>query len=108
MLLFATERYQELCQDIAGAGDFDLGVVERKVFPDEERYRRIESDCATRDVALVGGRPVETTVLKRNRAYVGPKRAEAGTLTVIGLGPATRLIVPPPTSSPGSHEPLWS
>ena len=30
-LLFATERYQELGEDIAGAGDFDLGVVERKV-----------------------------------------------------------------------------
>jgi ribose-phosphate pyrophosphokinase len=54
-LLFATERYQELGEDIAGAGDFDLGVVERKVFPDEERYRRIESDCARRDVVLVGG-----------------------------------------------------
>ncbi|MBT8469363.1 MAG: ribose-phosphate pyrophosphokinase, partial [Deltaproteobacteria bacterium] len=55
MLLFATERYQELCEDISGAGDFDLGVVERKVFPDGERYRRIETDCALRDVAVVGG-----------------------------------------------------
>ena len=55
MLLFATERYQELGEDIAGAGDFDLGAIERKVFPDEERYRRIETDCARRDVVLVGG-----------------------------------------------------
>ena len=55
MLLFATERYQELGEDVAGAGDFDLGAVERKVFPDGERYRRIESDCALRDVVLIGG-----------------------------------------------------
>ena len=52
-LLFATERYEELGEDIAGAGDFGLGVVERKVFPDQERYRRIETDCARRDVVLV-------------------------------------------------------
>ena len=37
MLLFATEAYQELGEDVAGAGDFDLGAVERKVFPDGER-----------------------------------------------------------------------
>lgn len=55
MLLVATERYQELAEDIAGAGDFDLGNVERKVFPDGERYRRIETSCARRDVVLVGG-----------------------------------------------------
>ena len=55
MLLVATERYQELAEDIAGAGDFDLGNVERKVFPDGERYRRVETNCARRDVVLVGG-----------------------------------------------------
>jgi ribose-phosphate pyrophosphokinase len=55
MLLFATERYQELGEDVAGAGDFDLGAVERRVFPDGERYRRIESDCARRDVVMIGG-----------------------------------------------------
>ena len=55
MLILATERYRELGEDIAGAGDFDLGVIERKVFPDGERYRRIESDCARRDVVVVGG-----------------------------------------------------
>ena len=54
-LLFATERYEELGEDIAGTGDFDLGVVERKVFPDGERYRRIETECARRDVVLIGG-----------------------------------------------------
>lgn len=55
MLLFSTERYQELGSDIAGAGDFDLGVIERKVFPDGERYRRIDTDCSGRDVVLIGG-----------------------------------------------------
>jgi len=54
-LLFSTERYQELGEDIAGAGGFELGVVERKVFPDEERYRRISTDVAGQDAVLVGG-----------------------------------------------------
>jgi ribose-phosphate pyrophosphokinase len=54
-LLFATERYEELGEEVAGAGDFDLGTIERKVFPDGERYRRIETDCQRRDVVLIGG-----------------------------------------------------
>jgi ribose-phosphate pyrophosphokinase len=55
LLLFATERYRELGEDVAGAGDFDLGVVERKIFPDGERYRRVQTSCSRRDVVLVGG-----------------------------------------------------
>ena len=55
MLLFSTERYQGLCEEIAAAGSFDLGVIERRVFPDGERYHRIKTNCALRDVALIGG-----------------------------------------------------
>ncbi len=55
ILLFATERYQELGEDIAGVGGFDLGMVERKIFPDGERYRRFEAPVALRDVTVVGG-----------------------------------------------------
>ncbi|MBW1757602.1 MAG: ribose-phosphate diphosphokinase, partial [Deltaproteobacteria bacterium] len=82
-LLFATERYQELGEDIAGAGDFDLGVVERKVFPDEERYRRIETDCARRDVVLVGGTVDDFDTLEIYDLACGLVHLGAHTLTLV-------------------------
>ena len=83
MLLFATERYQELCEDIAGTGDFDLGVVDRKVFPDGERYRRIDSDCALRDVALVGGTVDDIDMLEIYDLACGLVQQGAHTLTLV-------------------------
>ena len=83
MLLFATERYQELSEDIAGAGDFDLGSVERKVFPDGERYRRIDTDCATRDVVLVGGTIGDTDMLEIYDLACGLVHLGVHTLTMV-------------------------
>lgn len=83
MLLFATERYQELGEDVAGAGDFDLGTVERKVFPDGERYRRIETDCARRDVVLVGGTVDDADVLEIYDLACGLVHSGVHTLTLV-------------------------
>jgi len=82
-LLFATERYQELGEDIAGAGDSDLGVVERKVFPDGERYRRIETECARRDVVLVGGTVDDSDTLEIYDLACGLVQLGAHTLTLV-------------------------
>jgi ribose-phosphate pyrophosphokinase len=83
MLLFATERYQELGEDIAGVGGFDPGVVERKVFPDGERYRRIESDVARRDVTLVGGTIDDIDTLEIYDLASGLVQQGAHTLTLV-------------------------
>lgn len=83
MLLFATERYQELGEDIAGAGDFDLGNIERKVFPDGERYRRIDADCALRDVVLVGGTVDDTDMLEIYDLACGLVHLGVHTLTMV-------------------------
>ena len=83
MLLFATERYQELGEDIAGAGDFDLGAIERKVFPDGERYRRIETDCARRDVVLVGGTIDDADMLEIYDLACGLVHLGVHTLTLV-------------------------
>lgn len=83
MLLFATERYHELGEDIAGAGDFDLGVVQRRVFPDGERYRRIESDCARRDVVLVGGTIDDVDTLEIYDLACGLVHLGVHTLTLV-------------------------
>lgn len=83
MLLFATERYSELGEDIAGAGDFDLGAIERKVFPDGERYRRIETNCARRDVALIGGTVDDDDTLEIYDLACGLVQLGVHTLTLV-------------------------
>ncbi|MGB5808894.1 MAG: ribose-phosphate pyrophosphokinase-like domain-containing protein, partial [Polyangiales bacterium] len=83
MLLFATERYQELGEDIAGAGGFDLGVVERKIFPDLERYRRIETDVARRDVTLIGGTVDDVDTMEIYDLASGIVQQGAHTLTLV-------------------------
>lgn len=64
-IVFCTERYaamaEALCAPPRAGGHptrgvgFRLGEVERKTFPDGERYRRILSDVVARDVILLGG-----------------------------------------------------
>ena len=83
MLLFSTERYQELGEEVAGAGDFDLGVIERRVFPDRERYRRIETNCAQRDVVLVGGTVDDIDTLEIYDLACGLVNLGAHTLTLV-------------------------
>lgn len=83
VLLFATERYQELGEDIAGAGGFDLGSVERKIFPDLERYRRIETDVARRDVTLVGGTIDDVDTMEIYDLASGIVQQGAHTLTLV-------------------------
>ena len=83
MLLFTTERYQELGEDVAGVGGFDLGLIERKVFPDGERYRRLESDVATRDVVLVGGTIDDVDTLEIYDLGSGLVQEGAHTLTLV-------------------------
>jgi ribose-phosphate pyrophosphokinase len=54
-LLISTAAYDYLAVDMARRAGWELGAVERKGFPDGERYRRIATECADRDVVLVGG-----------------------------------------------------
>lgn len=83
LLLLATERYQELGEEIAGAGDFDLGIVERKVFPDGERYRRIETTCSRRDVVLIGGTVDDADTLEIYDLACGLVHLGVHTLTLV-------------------------
>lgn len=83
MLLFATERYEELGEEVAGAGDFDAGSIERKVFPDGERYRRIETDCQLRDVVLIGGTIDDSDMLEIYDLACGLVHLGVHTLTLV-------------------------
>lgn len=54
-LVFSTSSYSYLAKSVAELGEWQLGRVARKEFPDGEHYQRLETDCADRDVVLIGG-----------------------------------------------------
>jgi ribose-phosphate pyrophosphokinase len=63
-LIFGTTAYSYLASAIAGCGNWELGTVIRKKFPDGEHYFRIETDPADRDVILVGGTVDDASTLE--------------------------------------------
>lgn len=54
-LVFATAAYQYLADAVVELGAWQAGQVTRKQFPDGEHYQRVDTDCADRDVVLIGG-----------------------------------------------------
>jgi ribose-phosphate pyrophosphokinase len=54
-LVFSTSEYEYLARDICTGASWELGAITRKTFPDGEKYRRIDTDPADRDVIVVGG-----------------------------------------------------
>jgi len=54
-IVFCTQEYDYLGRAIAERAGWELGSIRRRAFPDGERYTRIETDPADRDVVLVGG-----------------------------------------------------
>lgn len=63
-LLFATTAYQYLLEGILALHTYETGKVEVKIFPDGERYQRILSEVAERDVVLIGGTHTEAATLE--------------------------------------------
>ncbi len=63
-LIFSTMPYAYLGSAIAAATSWEQGEVEHKTFPDGERYLRIITDPADRDVVLVGGTPDDRSTLE--------------------------------------------
>lgn len=63
-LMYATAAYEYLRDDMLRLGGFEPGVIARRSFPDGERYLRLETDCADRDVILLGGTISESDTLE--------------------------------------------
>jgi ribose-phosphate pyrophosphokinase len=55
MLLFATQAYGYLRDELVALGVGSAGRLERKAFDDGEIYHRLIDDVADQDVALIGG-----------------------------------------------------
>lgn len=63
-LLFHTLSYAYMAQEFAAVGGYEIGEIERKVFPDNERYLRLVTSAWGRDVVLLGGTPHDLDCLE--------------------------------------------
>lgn len=54
-LVLSTDSYASLADEIATLVGGERGTITRKVFPDGERYQRLDCDVEGRDVVLIGG-----------------------------------------------------
>lgn len=82
-LLFTIPSYAYMEASFLGAGDFERGDVERKNFPDGERYLRILPDLYGRDVVLLGGTPADSDWLDVFDLACGIARGGARSLSIV-------------------------
>lgn len=82
-LLFTIPSYEYLDASFRAAGDFEHGELERKNFPDGERYLRILSDLFGRDVVLLGGTPTDADWLEVFDLACGIARGGARSLSIV-------------------------
>lgn len=82
-LLFTIPSYEYLRPRILAAGDFEVGEVERRHFPDGERYMRLAADSWGRDVVLLGGTPTDLDALEVYDLGYAISRAGAHSLALV-------------------------
>ncbi len=82
-LLFSIPSYAYLEPAFLAAGGFERGSVDRKYFPDGERYLRIASDLWGRDVVLLGGTPGDVDWLEVFDLACGIARGGARSLAIV-------------------------
>lgn len=63
-IVFSTESYAYLADRVAELGGWPRGQVERRSFPDGEKYQRLATEVADRDVVIVGGTIGEADTLE--------------------------------------------
>jgi ribose-phosphate pyrophosphokinase len=82
-LLFTIPSYAYLEPAFLAASDFERGEIERKNFPDGERYLRILPDLYGRDVVLLGGTPTDADWLDVFDLACGIARGGARSLAIV-------------------------
>ncbi len=82
-LIFSTQSYTYLREAICALGHFEPGLIDRKVFPDGERYQRILTPVKGRDVIFIGGTISDSDTLELYDAACAVAKHEAETLTLI-------------------------
>lgn len=82
-LLFSTQTYEYLREELLKHDEFEDGKLEFRRFPDGERYMRIESDIENKEVLLVGGTISDTDTLQLYDLACALSKNGASKLTLI-------------------------
>jgi ribose-phosphate pyrophosphokinase len=82
-LVFATAAYADMQAALCARIAAEPGQVERRVFPDGERYLRLETDPAARDVIVLGGTISEADTLELYDLASGVVEYGAARLTLV-------------------------
>lgn len=82
-LLFSTQNYSYLREKVQSLGDFEVGKVEVKQFPDGERYQRILNDVERKKVVLIGGTGNDSDTLELYDLACGIAKHGADALILI-------------------------
>lgn len=82
-LFFSISTYAYLEPHFLAAGEFEAAHVERKTFPDGERYLRLEADIWGRDVVLLGGTPTDLDWLEVYDMASAITRCGARSLSIV-------------------------
>jgi ribose-phosphate pyrophosphokinase len=82
-LLFTLPSYAYIEARFREAGAFERGEIERKMFPDGERYLRIATEIMGRDVVLLGGTPTDMDALELYDLGYAISRGGARSLSVV-------------------------
>ncbi|HQY62227.1 MAG TPA: ribose-phosphate diphosphokinase [Polyangiaceae bacterium] len=82
-LLYTIASYSYMAPSFLAEGELDEGHVERKMFPDGERYLRLLDDAWGRDVVLLGGTPTDLDWLEVYDLGCAISRAGARSLSIV-------------------------
>ncbi|MFO0660174.1 MAG: ribose-phosphate diphosphokinase [Polyangiaceae bacterium] len=82
-IVLSIDSYAYMHGPLCEAGGFDRGQVERKIFPDGERYQRIVDDLWNRDVVLLGGTISDADTLELFDLACAAVKYGARTLTLV-------------------------
>jgi ribose-phosphate pyrophosphokinase len=82
-MIFTTAAYQYLADGIVGAGGFAAGEIERREFPDGERFYQLRSEADCVDAVLVGGTVCDRDTLELYDLAWALVEAGARSLTLV-------------------------
>lgn len=98
VLVFSTERYHYLAEKMCQTPGLEAGGLEQRLFPDGERYLRLDGEVADRDVAVVGGTVSDADTLEIYDLACGLVAHAVHTLTLVvpyfGYGTMDRAARP--------------
>ncbi|OGQ86125.1 MAG: ribose-phosphate pyrophosphokinase, partial [Deltaproteobacteria bacterium RIFOXYA12_FULL_58_15] len=83
VLLFSTRSYTYLRDAVAKAGDFRVGEIEVREFPDGERYQRIVTSVTGTDAVIIGGTISDPDTLELYDAACAIAKYGARSLTLV-------------------------